>query len=879
MALTVGRLIKLKEVIMFRERKAFRVGGKVMAIFILMVLFILLIPTEVSAESLPNDAEKIEVEGADAKSRKVLDELEENNGIVMFAQDGNNAGKSRSIQTDNVVLSYSRIIYYENYFTRNFRVHYDGKTRVAYCVQPKEAPPAEGSWLAKEYNSKLMTKALYYSYGYPGYDKRTRAYLSKKDLDDDYDDDDGAYALSHLILSYFYDKQSINSDAFLGVSSETKSLVRNVSELIENTWPEVPDDSSLSLNINKAKAEWDKTSKKQKTPVFKLKGHSDNRIYVTIPQYTTMVRTSDGVTKSFTRDKDNSSKVRVFGGDSFYFTASPTVTGAFKSPEMSGVLTEFQPYLIGVSGKQDILFCGVGEKDSVSFSIDWVDLGQIELEKGSQLPGITADNGNYSLENAKYGVYTGDDKLYGTLTTDKNGNASITVPYGSYYLKETEAPKGYILDDSKHNVSVKSKNATVKVKEKPMVSIPDVLLHKKDKELNADKQKADKNSQFGATLENAQYTVKYYDGYYNEDTDFSKLKPERSWVVKTDSSGKASLTKESIVSGDELYVDDEGKVILPLGTVTIQETAAPRGYLLDSTIHVRQIKGDNGTQDIENFKTFIHEEQIIRGDLKFFKQAEGDDRFLEGIPFRITSKSTGDSAVIVTNKDGIATTENQEIWFGAEGSKEETKGSLPFDTYILEEIRCDKNVGLQLIKGLEIIVDQNNSVVDLGILIDKKISLHTTAQEKGTDNKNIVAGSNTKIRDKVEYKGLEIGKEYIIKGKLMDKTSGKPIVIDGKEVIGESRFTAEAQDGYAYVDFAFNSIDMEGKRIVVFENLYEDGQLIASHEDIDSVEQTVSIAKTGPFSPATGDNLPLIMLAAIAITALFGFMCALQKNR
>lgn len=72
MALTVGRLIKLKEVIMFRERKAFRVGGKVMAIFILMVLFILLIPTEVSAESLPNDAEKIEVEGLMLNPEKFL---------------------------------------------------------------------------------------------------------------------------------------------------------------------------------------------------------------------------------------------------------------------------------------------------------------------------------------------------------------------------------------------------------------------------------------------------------------------------------------------------------------------------------------------------------------------------------------------------------------------------------------------------------------------------------------------------------------------------------------------------------------------------------------------------------------------------------------
>ena len=861
---------------MFREKKSFYTKG-VLLMLLVVLMASLLSAGAVCAEEIPGGADRITIEGADEKSEQALEDINSNKEVILFADDAGTLQSNGTAQTDKVVLSYSRIIRYEDFYTRNFRVTYDGKTKVAYCVQPKEMPPAEGTWTAKEYNSSLMAKALYYSYGYPGYDKKLRPYLSKKDLDDDYEDDDGAYALSHMILSYFYDKQSISSDAFLGVSSQTKKVVMAAAELIENSWPDVPDNSALSLNMTKAKAVWDKASGKQKTPVFKLNGHEDNRITVTVPDNVTMVRKSDGQEKSFSEGK----KVKVFGGDSFYFTAPDSVSGIYKSPEMSGVIADFQPYLISITGKQNIIFCGKGDADSVSFSIEWVNFGKLNLVKLSELPDITEGNSNYSLEGAEYEIYDSKGKIYDKLVTDKKGEASAKLPYGSYYIKESGAPEGYAADISKHDVNIKSARTDVIVREKPMIGIPDIIVHKKDKELseNENEKKNENVSLYAATLENAHYTIKYYDGYYNEDTDFSELKPVRSWVVRTDKAGKASLNKESLVSGDKLYVNTEGTAVLPLGTITIQETEAPAGYVIDSRVYVRQIKGDGRTQIVNAFEMLTHEEQIIRGDLKFLKKAEGEDGFLEGIPFRITSKSTGESAVLYTDRNGMASTEKSSISIGACRPVSDSAGALPYDTYILDEERCEINIGLQLVIGIEVIVDKNNSVVDLGIITDKRINLHTSACEKNTGNKKIPAGSSVTIRDTVRYDGLEIGKEYVLKGKLMDRSSGKILMMNGHDVTGTATFTAAASSGEECVEFKLDSSNLKGKELVVFEYLYESGELIAMHNDLDSRDQTVEVESDRILLPETGDEFPIILLAGIILTAVSGAMCALRRTR
>jgi len=505
---------------------------------------------------------------------------------------------------------------------------------------------------------------------------------------------------------------------------------------------------------------------------------------------------------------------------------------------MKGSLTDFQPYLIKIEGKQDIIYCGVGDTDSVSFKIKWDEINKVEFTKESSDMSVTEGNSCYSLENAEYQILNDKGKVYETVTTDKDGKAFVKLPYGKYKVKESKAPKGYLLDEKVYDLTVDSEEK-ITVKDVPQVVRPEVLLWKKDKETGLGE-----GGEYGASLKDAEYEVCFYAGYYDEKTDFSKLTPSHKWNIKTDNQGKLKLDNTE----------------LPLGTVTIREIKAPKGYILDETIFIRQMN--------ENYEVIEHKEQIIRGDVKLLKQAEGQDGFLSGVNFRITSKSTGESCHMTTNEYGVATTESGDVWIGEESAKSNKKGALPYDTYILDEIRNENNFGLQLVEGIEVVIDQDKTVVDLGIVVDKKISIETTASDKGTNSKNIVTGSRTEIRDTVSYCGLVPGREYVLKGLIIDKETGKIIENSGSDVTGKTQFKATGEKGTVNVDFAFDSRGLEDKSLVIYEYLYEKGELIASHEDIDSISQTVTMKDKE--SPATGDNVPFVLIAGLIIVALFG---------
>lgn len=864
-----------KEIHMVKGKRNFVIG--ILCVCVMVTIGTMVFPIGAAANTdLSSNLDIIAVEGADEKSEDALEELEENNGVILFAEESVQS-TLKGTATDKVVLTYTKKIRYEDFFTRNYRVKYDGKTKIAYCVQPKEDPPSPGSWTAKEYNNKLMKKALYYAYGYPGYDKKTSGYLSKKDMDEDYEDDEGAYALSHLVLSYFYDKQSVNSDAFLGVSNNTKKLIKLVADKIENDWPDVPDDSTLTLNRTTSKATWDSKDQLQKTDVFKLKGHSDNRIVVSVPENATMYRTSDGITKKYSRSSEAAKTVKVYGGDSFYFTAASSVKGSYESGELVGNLTDFQPYIISVTGKQNIVFCGVGEKDSVAFSIEWENLSTFSLQKSSSAQSITKGNSAYSLQGAKYGIYKSDGTLYETVTTDANGKASCTLPYGTYTIKEVTASKGYALDEKKYEIKINSAKSSQNVTEIPQTNIIHMVLKKQDKDL-----KKDGESQGEATLEGAQYKISYYSDYYKTAEALSGKQATRSWIVSTDMSGKAFLSEDAKVSGDEFYLNEKKQIVLPLGTVAIQEIKAPAGYVLDKTVFVRQITGEGTETFVNTYNPVEQAEQVVRGDLKFQKKAAVDNRGLAGIAFSITSKSTGESKEIVTDENGNFSSTDSELWFGVESEEQNNQGRLIYDTYILEELRNDKNIGLQLIAPIEVEIRNPSVTVDLGELLDEAIQIHTVAINKETKEDRITAGENSKVQDSILYSGLEIGQEYTAEGILIDQDTGKPLVVDGKEVTGKTSFSPESENGVITVDFSLDSSELAEKSLVVYETLYQNGIVVAEHKDRYSDTQTIRVVKeeedtvifkqSSQITPKTGDNTNVWRIAVAAVAALL-IMC------
>lgn len=432
-----------------------------------------------AAEMLKTDApaaDVVEMESADEEAKQMLDDLEEKNGAVIFAAADNNVMDVPAASSDQVVLNYTKIIRHEDWFTRSFTVQYDGKRRVAYCIEPKDYPPDKGTHTAVKYDNDLMTKALYYAYGYPGYEKTTKAYLAGCSMDDDYRGNDGAYVMSHLVLSYFYDNESTGSDAFKGLSQETKTLVKNMAYALKNQWADVPEDASLAFDISEVAAEWNPDKQYQETPVITLKGHRDNKITVTVPAGATMIRLSDNELTEYTsgENEEELQRADVYGGDEFFFTAPGSVKGRYASGKMTGSLQEFQSYLIKVTSKQDILYCGDGARDSVEFSIKWADIGSFVLNKVSASPEITDGNDAYSLEHAEYGIYA-DGQLYEEIETNAEGGGEVLLPYGEYTLKELEAPKGYAVDTASHEISIESGQTVFEHEEQiaPEKTVPD----------------------------------------------------------------------------------------------------------------------------------------------------------------------------------------------------------------------------------------------------------------------------------------------------------------------------------------------------------------------------------------------------------------------
>lgn len=430
---------------MFQKQEV--VTHPVRRILILLLALLLLCgtPTWASAESssdpqgIVQTGDTVQIEATNATAKKELNELEETGGAVLFSTEA-----SPMAAKDNVELTYTRTIQYEGYFTRNFRVKVDGKTKVAYCVQPKETPPPEGNHTAEDYNNKLMTKALYYSYGYAGYDKHTKQYVSKRDDDDDWTDDDGAYALCHMILSYLYDKSSADSDAFNGVSSDTIKLVKQVADKIENDWPDAPTDSTLTLNHDSVNATWQQADQEQKTPTFKLTAHEDNRINIKLPEGVKIHRTRNGNTQTF----GNQRTIKIYGGDSFYFTADKSVRGTWKSGNLEGSLTSFNPYIIRVTGHQNIVFCGTGETNKVSFSVNWVEWGYLKVTKSLEDGQKMIDLGINLYDGITFSL-TGNGENR-TLTPNKNGELTdssgeypLELLPGTYTLTETSVPDRY----------------------------------------------------------------------------------------------------------------------------------------------------------------------------------------------------------------------------------------------------------------------------------------------------------------------------------------------------------------------------------------------------------------------------------------------------
>lgn len=508
--------------------------------------------------------------------------------------------------------------------------------------------------------------------------------------------------------------------------------------------------------------------------------------------------------------------------------------------------------------------------------------GKLKLKKASSNPGISDNNPCYSLEGATYGVYSdsGCTQQVGTLTCNASGDSNvIDIAPGTYYVKETKAGKSYALDEGVHKVNVSGgQTATVNVTDAPQNDPADMLVAKVDAETG-------KASPLGAgTLAGAEFTVKYYDGFYTQDN--LPEKATRTWVLKTDEDGSTGLLAAKLdpstyfVSGDSFYTSaDSKRYTLPLGTVTIQETKAPAGYLLsDNTVHLQQITSNASSEFVSTFVEPSEDaptvrEQVKRGDTTFNKVHGEDMTGLANVPFKVTSKTTGESHIAITDVNGILTTEasacphtqntngndaalnadgsvdesklsiDNGLWFSgskdAQTAADDSKGALPYDTYTFEELRCSANDSLNLVK-FEVTVSRDAYTIDRGTVDDNPIEIGTTATDGADGDHKLLASNQAEIVDSVSYKGLKKGTEYELQGTLMDAETGEALMgMDGKEITATAKFTPKASSGKQKVKFKFDATLLGGHKTVVFERLYLDGKIQATHEDPEDEDQTV----------------------------------------
>ena len=338
--------------------------------------------------------------------------------------------------------------------------------------------------------------------------------------------------------------------------------------------------------------------------------------------------------------------------------------------------------------------------------------GYLQIVKSSTNPELTNNNPCYSLSSAVYGVYSdsGCTREVGRLTTGSDGKTgTIKLSMGTYYIKEITAPKGFDLSSDKTPFNVVAGTTTpVYVSDVPLDDPVTMMLHKLDIETG------EADPQGDGTLGGAEFKVSYYSGYYDSKEELPE-KATRYWVMKTRDDGVTSiiLGNDYKVAGDDLYYIN-GVISIPLGTITIEETKAPEGYLLpeDGLFTMQKITEDPETHTVTGFNKAGKDmnEQVIRGGVQIIKSdleldesealggkdhgTDPEGTRLSGIEFTIKNESTNDVFVDGTNyQPGDVITTIKTHWNKEKKAytAEVADDYLPYGTYSIQETKTNES--------------------------------------------------------------------------------------------------------------------------------------------------------------------------------------------
>jgi hypothetical protein len=366
-------------------------------------------------------------------------------------------------------------------------------------------------------------------------------------------------------------------------------------------------------------------------------------------------------------------------------------------------------------------------------------LGWIELVKTSANPDITQQNDCYSLAGAVYGVYrsvtdaAADTNRLTTLVTDANGYAKSPkmVELGTLYVREVTAPKGYAEDRTIHPVIHDKATTRVSVADRPQSDPEAVFVGKLDADTTAEM------PQGSASLAGAIYTIRYFDGYYKTVTEAETSGlPTRIWYVRTDATGKGMVRESYLAEGsDALYHNSYGDATIPLGTVIIEESTAPTGYILPSPalVFIQQVTATSQMESVTTYNAPVAYERVARGDVSITKAYDAspeDDTGVmtpeESIAFDFYASRDFSGArpndgaapafTLVTDKDGHADSSGIYVIQNADGTYTQRSrqtgdgGGVSYDTYLM--VQRDVPDGFEAVKPMLISITEDGRTYD-----------------------------------------------------------------------------------------------------------------------------------------------------------------------
>lgn len=490
--------------------------------------------------------------------------------------------------------------------------------------------------------------------------------------------------------------------------------------------------------------------------------------------------------------------------------------------------------------------------------------GVIEITKtGEVFASVNENKGSYTpvyetqnLANAVFEIYAAEDitTLDGTvryyqgekvdeITTGENGIAKSKKLYlGKYTVIEITAPNGYVNANEQYdveltyagqNVSVTSTALTVNNdRQKITISLEKAL--EKDKLFNIGDNDEILSVQFGV--------------FANEDITAAggSIIPKDALITYANCDENANITFDCD---------------LPIGyRFYVKEISTDEHYILDDTKYEFNTEYQGQTVSTINIKINNDEDilnNFIYGSVKGFKYDRETNEPIGNALFGLFNSDetefTEDNAILTaeSDKDGVFTFEN-----------------IPYGNWIICEFKAADGY-LENREIHHVQINSNEQIIEINVVNDRIPELKTTATVDG--KKEVIAGGKITIDDVVEYKHLIPGKEYVIKGILMDKNTGKPLKINGKEITSEVKFIPDKSNGTVTVTFTFDSSEIKKETdIVVFESLYRDGVEIATHADIKDEGQTITVEMPKVKTPKTGDDKNYGTWIGLALVGIVG---------